>query len=68
MTMMEIPVSEFELLTRSCRAWMDWSTTMEYALITNNANKGDLPFDKIKEWMRSMPGTSNLGILREEQA
>ena len=64
---MEIPVSEFELLARSCQAWRNWSTEMEYALVGGNGAKQDISFDMIASWMRSMPATSVLGILREGQ-
>ena len=65
--MMEIPVSEFELLARSCQAWRTWANNMEYALVGGNGAKQDISVEMLASWMRSMPATSVRGILREGQ-
>ena len=62
---MEIPVSEFELLARSCREWRKWATEMEYALVGGNDAREDISVDMLASWTRAMPATSVLGILRE---
>ena len=64
---MEIPVSEFELLARSCQEWRTWATDMEYALVGGNDAREDISVEMLASWTRAMPATSVLGILREGQ-